>query len=609
MASIALSLALALLAAWGVARAQVSPPAASADASRPTATTEASAAAQLSALLDEDLAAGHRRFPLGATVRGVPGYNHLLTDLSAAALARERARERDALSRLERIDTAALRGQDRVSYELLVERMQSAVERQRFPASEALVLGTLGGIHALMPRAAQVIPFRTAKDYRDYVARIDAMPKLVDETVALLASGMRTGWMHPVAVVDRAVAAIDLHLVENADESVLMGPFRQLADAVAPADREALVAAARRAIAGSYQPAMRRYRAFIVEKYRPGAPAEAGLGALPGGREYYDFLIRSGVVRGTSAAEIHDLGLAEVARIRGEIGAIAKRTGYDGTVAAFVRHLRTEPGFHFASADAVLAAYRAVGQRVDPKLGTLFHSLPRMPYAVRAMTPSEAASSRAANYLPGSLALGTSGYFTINALGYANEPTWRVETVFLHETVPGHHLQIARAAEMDSLHPWRRVYGGTTGYGEGWALYAEKLGFELGLFQDPYQHYGHLQAELFRAARLVVDTGIHAYGWKRDRAVDYMVSEGGLDADFAASEVDRYFSNPSQALGYMLGQRKFLELRARAEKVLGPKFDIRDFHAVVIDNGRVPLAVLEKLVGQWIAAGGGRPAP
>ena len=308
------------------------------------------------------------------------------------------------------------------------------------------------------------------------------------------------------------------------------------------------------------------------------------------------------------AAEIHQLGLRQVERLRREIGEVALQTGFKGTTDAFIESLRTDKKYFFDSPDSVLAAYREVGKRVDPQLPKLFHATPRMPYAVRAMTPSESASSTAANYMPGSLRLGTSGYFTINALGYRNEATWRTETLFVHEAVPGHHMQVARAAEMEKLHPWRSMGSRNVAYSEGWALYAEKLGFDLGLYKDPFQHYGHLQAELFRAARLVVDTGIHAYNWPRDKAIAYMAGQGGLDQDFAVSEVDRYFSNPSQALGYMLGQRKFLELRARAEKTLGPKFDVRDFHAVVIDSGMLPLAVLEKLVDEWIAAGGGRPA-
>jgi uncharacterized protein (DUF885 family) len=232
-----------------------------------------------------------------------------------------------------------------------------------------------------------------------------------------------------------------------------------------------------------------------------------------------------------------------------------------------------------------------------------------MRYAVRAMTPAEAASSTAANYQVGSLALGTSGYFTINALGYASEARWRTETLFLHEAVPGHHMQAARAAEIEGLHPWRSQASFNIAYAEGWALYAESLGYDLGFFKDPLQRYGNLQAQLFRAARLVVDTGIHAYRWPRDRAIAYMEKEGGVDRDFAISEVDRYFSNPAQALGYLLGYRKMRELRAKAEKALGTRFDAKDFHAVVIDNGSMPLVVLEQLVDEWIARGGGANKP
>ena len=566
------------------------------------------ASVQLKALLDDDLAAVFRRSPWQATVRGVPGYDHLLPDLSFATLEKERARERDALEQLKGIDARALRGQDRVSYELLRDKMEASVEAQRFARAEGLVLSTLGGVQNAMPRMAQTTPFRTADNYRDFIKRISATPKFAHETIERLRAGMKSGWLSPVPVLDRVVAAIDAHLVDTVEDSTLLTPFRNFASGVPEDERGALTAAARRAIAEDYQPALRRFKAFIVNEYRPKAPQVAGLAALPGGAEYYEFLIRTQVVRGMKAAEVHQLGLRQVERLRREIGEVALQTGFKGTTDAFIESLRTDKKYFFDSSDSVLAAYREVGKRVEPQLPKLFHATPRMPYAVRAMTPSESASSTAANYMPGSLPLGTSGYFTINALGYRNEATWRTETLFVHEAMPGHHMQIARAAEMEKLHPWRSMGSRNVAYSEGWALYAEKLGFDLGLYKDPFQHYGHLQAELFRAARLVVDTGIHAYNWPRDKAIAYMAGQGGLDQDFAVSEVDRYFSNPSQALGYMLGQRKFLELRARAEKTLGPKFDVRDFHAVVIDSGMLPLAVLEKLVDEWIAAGGGRPA-
>ena len=378
---------------------------------------------------------------------------------------------------------------------------------------------------------------------------------------------------------------------------------------ISDSERATLAADARRAIADDYQPALRRFKAFIVESYRPKAPNESGLASYPGGARYYEFLIRARIVRGMSAQQIHELGLAEVKRLRTEIGAIAKEVGFKGTTDEFIEHLRSDPKFFFESSDAVLAAYRAMPARVDPQLPKLFHSVPRMRYAVRAMTPAEAASSTAANYQVGSLALGTSGFFTINALGYASEAKWRVETIFLHEAVPGHHMQIARAAEIEGMHPWRSQANFNIAYAEGWALYAEGLGYDLGFYKDPYQRYGNLQAQLFRAARLVVDTGIHAYSWPRDKAIAYMGTEGGVDRDFAVSEVDRYMSNPSQALGYLLGYRKIRDLRARAEKSLGARFDVKDFHAVLIDNGSMPLAVLEKIVDEWIARGGGPNKP
>jgi uncharacterized protein (DUF885 family) len=561
---------------------------------------------QLKALLDEDLDASLRRNPIQATVRGVPGYNHLLPDLSPATLERERARERQALERLKALDAKALHGQDRISYELLLDKMQVAVEAQQFTDADALVLTTLGGLHNVLPRAAQVTPFRTAEDYRDYIKRIRAAPKLADDTIARLKPGIASGWMSTRPVLDRIVAAIDAHLVENVERSPLMSPFAHMAEGVAEPERAALAADARRAIAEDYQPALRRFKAFLQGEYRAKAPDIAGLASFRGGERYYEFLIRSRIVRGRSAEQIHELGLSEVQTLRKEIGAIAKEVEFKGTTDAFIEHLRTDRKFFFDSPEAVLAAYRALSPRVDPQLPKLFHNVPRMPYAVRSMTPAESASSSAANYQVGSLTLGTSAYFTINALGYADEAKWRTETLFLHEAVPGHHMQIARAEEIQGLHPWRSQASFNIAYAEGWALYAESLGYAMGFYKDPYQHFGNLQARLFRAARLVVDTGIHAKNWPRDKAIAYMAEQGGVDHAFAESEVDRYFSTPAQALGYLLGYHKMRELRARAEKALGARFDVKDFHAVVIDNGMMPLAVLEKLVDEWIAGGGGR---
>lgn len=568
--------------------------------------TDVAPSSELARLLDEDMESVYRRNPLIATVRGVPGHNHRLPDISLANLEADRARERSTLHRLRGLDAASLGGRDRVSYQLLLDKMELAVEAQRFADAEALVLSTLGGFQSFMPRAAQITPFRSAADFRDYISRLRAMPAHADAVVERLRKGLSSGWMSTKPVLARVVSALDSHLVDDPAASVLLGPLTRMPATIVEAEQRELREAARRAIAEDYQPALRRVKAFIETQYGPKAPPEAGLASLPGGADYYEFLIRQRVVRGYSAGQIHEIGLSEVTRLRGEIGVIARKTGHTGMTDEFIHEMRTNPRHFFPSADAVLAAYRSMPARVDPHLPKLFHKVPRMAYAVRAMTPAEAASSTAANYTPGSNELGTPGYFTINAPGFRSEAKWRMETLFLHEAVPGHHMQVARATEIEGLHPWRSSGNWNVGYGEGWALYAEQLGFAIGMYSDPHQHYGNLQAQLFRAARLVVDTGIHRYNWTREKAIEYMSGQGGVDHEFSVSEVDRYFSNPAQALGYLMGFRKFNELRARAEKSLGPRFDAKDFHAVCIDNGSITLAVLEKLVDEWIAKGGGR---
>jgi uncharacterized protein (DUF885 family) len=587
------SAALALLSTLAMSIATPTTPSA--------AETRSDASAQLARLLDEDLDAVYRRNPLNATTRGVTGYNDKLPESSRASLDKERVREHALLGRLRAIDYAALKGQDRVSYQLLLEKTETSVEGERFRDADALAISTLGGIQNFMPRAAQVTPFKNAQDYRDYITRISAMPAQADGIIERLRLGLSSGWMSTKPVVERVVDAIDAHLVNDATTSVLMGPFAKMPAGISAQEQGALRAAALKAVADTYQPAMRRVKEFLQKDYLPKAPAEAGLVSVKDGKDYYEFLIRKNVVRGYSAEQIHQIGLSEVTRLRGEIGKIAKEVGYKGTTDEFINDLRTNPDYFFTSADAVLDAYRAMPPRVDPYLPKLFHHVPGMKYAIRSMTPAEAASSTAANYTTGSMRLGTPGYFTINANGYSSEAKWRMETLFLHEAVPGHHMQVARASEMGDLHPWRASGNWNVGYGEGWALYAERLGYDIGMFKDPYQRYGNIQALLFRAARLVVDTGIHHYGWSRDKAIEYMSGEGGVDHEFSVSEVDRYFSNPSQALGYLMGFHKFVELRARAEKALGPKFNAKDFHAVCIDNGSITLDVLEKLVDEWIA--------
>ena len=435
-------------------------------------TQDVAAGAQLKALLDEDLDASRRRTPLRPRCAESPGTATCCRTCRSPSSSREHARERSALERLKAIDAKAFHGQDRISYELLLDKMEIAVEAQKFTDAEALVLSTLGGLQTFLPRAAQVTPFKTAEDYRDYVKRIRAMPKLVDDTIERLKPGLSSGWMSPKPVLDRVVAAIDAHLVDNVEASALLRRSRVWLTA---SRRRSAPPSSRKP--GAQWPTTTSRRCGASRCSSPRVSAEGagrgGVGLVSRRRALLRFLIRSRIIRGKSAQEIHALGLAEVERLRAEIGAIAKEVGFKGTTDEFIEQPAHRPKYFFESADAVLAAYRAMPARVDPQLPKLFHNVPRMRYAVRAMTPAEAASSTAANYQVGSLKLGTSGYFTINALGYASEAKWRVETLFLHEAVPGHHMQVARAAEIEGLHPWRSQANFNIAYGEGWALYAE----------------------------------------------------------------------------------------------------------------------------------------
>ncbi|MFY9511729.1 MAG: DUF885 domain-containing protein, partial [Rubrivivax sp.] len=367
------------------------------------------------------------------------------------------------------------------------------------------------------------------------------------------------------------------------------------------AERTRLQAAGREAINSQVLPSLDKLRSFIVDEYLPKAPASGALRNYPDGARLYDEVVRQQTTTNLTAAEVHAIGQRELARLRGEMEAVLRETKFDGDFAAFVKFLNTDPKFFHKSPEALLAGYRDIAKRIDAELPRLFVELPRAPYGVRAM-PAHLGPDRA-EYYDGPTRDGSrAGYFNANAAGWQKKPTWGMATLVAHEAVPGHHLQIARNVELGTLPEFRRGGFGYTAFTEGWALYAETLGNEIGLYDDPYSRFGHLQWQAFRAARLVVDTGIHALGWSRQQAIDLMVERTGVDTGFVASEIDRYTSNAGQALAYMIGQLKIVELRERAKAKLGPKFELRRFHNAVIDNGALPLDTLERLIDAWIAS-------
>ena len=554
---------------------------------------------RLHALFDAHWERLMRSYPEWATHSGDHRYGDRLCDASREAIAAD-----FEAARRERVQALALRREalspkDQTSLDVFIHGLDEKLRTEPFVGFRSMSLGALGGFQSDFSELLQLSPMATRRQAEQVLARMAAYPRRVDQELALLRQGLALRWVPPRTVLERVLRQIDGQITPDVDKSPFFEPFTRLSADIAAAEQEALRAQARRAIAEQVLPAQRRLRAFVADEYLPAAPADGALGGYPGGAEVYAEQVRAHTTTELSAAEIHAIGQRELTRIRAEMETVMKDLRFDGDFAAFVRYLNTDPKFFHTSPEALLAGYRDIAKRIDPELPRLFAELPRAPYGVRAM-PAHTSSDAAEFYTGPALDGSRPGWFSANVQAWAKRPIWGMETLVAHEAVPGHHLQSARAVELGELPRFRRG-GGYTVYNEGWALYAETLGFDLGLYKDPHSRFGHLQWQAFRAARLVVDTGMHAMRWSRQQAIDFMVERTGQKPDFVASEVDRYTSWPGQALAYMIGQRKLVELRDRAKAALGERFDIRRFHMVVLDQGSVPLPVLERAVDAWIA--------
>jgi uncharacterized protein (DUF885 family) len=541
-----------------------------------------------------------RRNPEGSTYRGDLRYNDRLADASFEADEAEFALSKQWLAEARAIRREQLDATDRISLDLFMARRERDIDEHAFTGYRSLGLGALGGIQSEFADLMQFVPVRTPLQAEQVLSRMAAYPRVMDQQIAWLRRGMALGWVSSRNVLERVLKQIDTQLPADVEAGPYFAPFRNLSQDIPQEQRGALRASGRAAIAQHVVPAMRKLRAFIVDEYLPRAPRSGALSGYPDGARVYEMVVRQRTTTKLSAAEIHAIGVRELDAIRAEMEAVMRGTGFKGSFDEFIRYLNTDRKFFHADEASLLAGYRDIAKRIDAELPRLFAELPRAPYGVRAMPAFRGPDS--AEYYDGPALDGSrGGYFNANATGFRNRPTWRMATLTAHEAVPGHHLQIARATELRSLPQFRRG-GGYVAFVEGWAVYAETLGREIGLYEDPYSLFGHLQWRAFRAARLVVDTGIHAMGWPDQRAVDYMVDRTGMDRAFVQSEVDRYVSQPGQALGYMIGALKIKELRERAKAALGERFDVRRFHNAVIDNGALPLDVLERLITEWIEA-------
>lgn len=555
--------------------------------------------ARLHRLFDLDWEFSNVEYPEAATYVGYPGQNNRWTDLSVAAINRRRAAVNSELKVVGAIDRARLNVPDQLNYDIFKRGIEESIEGTRFPGDLLQVTQRDGPQYSTL--VIGVMPAATVKDYTDIIARLRALPVVVDQTIALLDSGIKRG-ITPPRITLRDVPAQMTNLVpEDPMKSALLAPFTQFPVGIAESDRTHLRADAVHAYNEQDRPAFQRLQSYLANIYLPRSRETTGMSALPDGAAWYAYNIRVQTTTTRTPQGIHDLGLAEVKRIRAQMDSLIRSTGFSGDFAAFTNMLRTDPKFFYTDSAALVRGYRDITKRIDPELPKLFGRLPRLTYGVSTIPSYSAPSQTAAYYQGGSLEAHRAGQFFVNTYKLDSRPTWEMEVLTAHEAVPGHHLQIAIQEELEGIPEFRR-YGGYTAYVEGWALYSESLGPELGLYKDPYSKFGQLTYEVWRAIRLVIDTGIHSFGWSRQQAIDYFRANSAKTDQDITQEVDRYIVMPAQALAYKSGELEIKALRKYAEQELGPRFDIRAFHDQILSQGALPLDVLDTRIRAWVAA-------
>jgi uncharacterized protein (DUF885 family) len=503
------------------------------------------------------------------------------------------------------IDTSSLDAERALSAEILRRNLERSLQGLEFPshlqplnqfrnfASSFVQLGSGGGIH----------PFKTVKDYDDFLSRVDGFVQGVDVAIAQMRRGVQAGIVEPRVLMEKALPQIEAHVVTDPEQSLFHGPIRRMPETFSSEERERLTREYRAAIRDRIIPAYARLHAFVRDEYLPQTRQSVGLSALPGGRVWYEYLVGTTTTTDLTPDEIQEIGLAEVERIHREMESVMRTVGFEGDLQAFFAYVRDDARFRFSSRDQMLAEYRAAQGRIDASTDRLFDVKPKADYEIRPVEPFRERSAAGGSYMAASADGSRPGVFYLNTYNAHERSRNGMESLLLHEGSPGHHFQISIQRELESLPRFRR-FGGVTAYSEGWGLYAESLGKELGLYTDPYQYYGALSAELWRAIRLVLDTGIHAKGWTREQALEYARQNSSQSETSRIAEVERFIAIPSQALAYKIGQLKITELRRRAEQALGADFDIKAFHRAVLEDGALPLDALEQKIDRWISSHG-----
>jgi uncharacterized protein (DUF885 family) len=560
---------------------------------------------ELYALFDAEWNWSLAQNPTFASYLGDRRFNDRWTDLNLAAIEQRHQHRVETLEKLKKIDRRALSAADGLNYDLFQKEYEESIEANKY-RQYLLAISHDSGIQTA-DQLAQFLRFQTAKDYEDWLARLNAFPAYMDQTIALLREGARSKVLWARVVMERVPKQIDKQIVQTHEESPFYAPFAKMSNDVPAAEQERLRRDAREAIARKIIPSFQKLKDYFTREYLPASFAEAGIWQQTNGAQTYAFLARSYTTTNLTPEQIHEKGLQEVARIRAEMEKIKTQVNFKGTLQEFFQFLRTDKQFYYQTPEELLTAYRAMTRRIDPQLVKVFKTLPRTPYGVVPIPDKIAPDTTTAYYNSPAADGSRAGLYFVNLYKPETRPKYEMMALSLHEAVPGHHLQIALAQELGEIPNFRR-FGGFTAFTEGWGLYAESLGDEMGLYDDPYSKFGQLTYEMWRAVRLVVDTGLHSekYRWTRERAINYFRDNAAKTEQDIVNEIDRYISNPGQALAYKIGELKIKELRARAKSELGEKFDVREFHDAVLLSGAVPLDILERNVTDWIKKVGGK---
>jgi uncharacterized protein (DUF885 family) len=541
--------------------------------------------------------------PLVATLNGDNRFNDRLeNNIGPEYLARSLELDRKYLAALNGIDPQVLTGQSRLTYDTFRLDREDGIAGAAFPV-ELLPLRqtfSIPSLFAQMGAGSGLHPFGSVKDYDDWLKRVNDFVTWSNQAIENMRAGVNEGVVQPHVVMERVLPQLEAMLVTDPKKSVFYRPVEKFPDSVPEADRKRLEQAFEKAIREQIVPAYQRMYDYVDKEYLASTRPTVGLDALPDGQNWYRYLVRLQTTTSMTPDEIHQLGLKEVARIRSEMDGVMKQVGFKGDLPAFFAWLRKEPRFYESRPEALLDDYRGLKSRVKAELPKLFAIAPKADFEIRPVEEFRARSASSASYLSATPDGSRPGVFYVNTYDLRSRPTYSMESIYLHEAEPGHHFQLSIQQELEALPRFRR-FGGYTAFIEGWGLYSESLGDELGLYTDPYSKFGALGNEIFRAVRLVVDTGLHSRGWTREQAIEYMNANAPIGPSDAVSEIERYIANPGQALAYKVGELRFKELRARAQKELGPKFDVRALHTQFLDDGALPLDVLDAKIDRWIA--------